>query len=236
MRLGITRSAKDLGDILERTQTKELRIVPLPLVTYTPVDFHLPNEMRPQASDWLIFTSPRGVDYFIGLLGTNGIQLSKGVKIGVVGARTAEAVKKYGFAVAFLPSIATSEILFEEFISQHPGFSGKVLYASASDISFDPEKLFCQAGINYLRLIVYHSQPAGLKVEVLSQFSGDDAILFTSPMAVKVFAQNHGVPIPRAIAIGIVTERAMKEQGWEVESVLTEPNIQRAVNEIGAAI
>lgn len=235
MKIGITRSAEELGKLLDESTARGFEIVPLPLINYKPIEYHLPKEMNIQTGDWLIFTSRRGVEYFIGENSKNAAFREKNSKIAAVGQSTAEAMRQYGFEVSFIPSRATGQILFNEFIARYRGFRGRIIYPSADNISFDPEKLFTFAKMNYYRLVVYTSEPVALSFNLISQFhNNDDAILFTSPLAVRIFAQEYGAPKTRAIAIGEVTENTMIENGWKVYSVLSEPNIQRAVAEVGA--
>src|SRR5258708_1842544 len=63
--------------------------------------------------DWVLFTSAKGVSYFMKVYESLGIDIRvlQQKKIAVVGSKTAEKVKEYGLQIDFMPTKYTTEQL-----------------------------------------------------------------------------------------------------------------------------
>jgi uroporphyrinogen-III synthase len=174
--------------------------------------------------DWVLFTSPTGVEFFAERMGVLSLPVPwlGRPSVAAVGAKTGAALQRLGIRVGFVPSAYTGRTLAE----QLPRGEGKNLLLLRADIG-DPEAaaILERDDFEVHDLSIYRTSVSGVKDESIEHKVVDaDAILFASPSSVEGFIKRLGPTAaksvmasrPLALCIGPVTERAARESGFEL--------------------
>jgi len=227
MRVGITRTEQQLGEIIEIAEKRDVKVVPLPLTEIQAIDFELPRGFNIGEDDWIIFTSANGVESFFKGMSRKPVRIPHSCRIAVVGKKTLHAVEEQGYDVSFVPSEPYGKTLFDVFIEQFGSDARKVMYARAETVQFDPEQQFGNAGIDYYPVVCYRSVFQTIDVTLVAGLTATDAILFTAPSAVNAYSMQFGQPIARPIAIGRTTAAEMEKLDWARVVVMAEPDIAK---------
>jgi uroporphyrinogen-III synthase len=172
--------------------------------------------------DWLVLTSPRAVSALAGV-GVFGSPPPPSLRVAVVGARTAEAVRECGWPVDLVPATAGAAGLVEAFRAAGVREGARVLFpASARARPELPEGLEAM-GARVRSIAAYEPVPKPL---VEADWTGPDgapdwdALTFTSPSAVD--ALTAGLPdrvlrplrcLPAGVQ-GPTTGAAVRAAGW----------------------
>ncbi|MDR3772155.1 MAG: uroporphyrinogen-III synthase [Terracidiphilus sp.] len=226
-RVLVTRSAHQAGRLSEGLGSLGAVPVEVPVLEIRPPESFEPLDAalkKLYSYDWLIVTSAntvralvqRGAAIGVGLYGLASL------KVAAVGEATAEAARKAGFAVAFVPESYVAESLVDGLANRARG--RKILLARAvvaRDVIPDALKA---AGaqvdvVDAYRNVMPEGAPELLR-KALAE--GIDAVTFTSSSSVTNLAGAAraawvawpftGVP---AISIGPITSRTLRELGWE---------------------
>jgi uroporphyrinogen-III synthase len=229
MRLGITRTAEQLSELMAVAQRRGVEIVPLPLTEIEYLNPRLPEGFKLDSQDWVIFTSGNCVDAFQRVVEQRAIKLPAKFQIAAVGKKTQEAVEEAGWTVDYLPSEPYGKLLFEQFIARHQSTKCRVIYARAEHVNLDPDVLFESAGIEYLPLVCYRTLSRKIDSKTIDGLTSADAILFTAPSAVRAFAEQFGKPRARVIAIGGTTAAQIEKLDWGKPSIMPEPDIEKVL-------
>ncbi|MDF1544983.1 MAG: uroporphyrinogen-III synthase [bacterium] len=225
MRIAVTRDEQNLVQLKQRAALSDIDIVPLPFLRTEPLDFELPKEVLLDQSSWLVFTSSQAVRLFFERLRKNSATLPYGVKIAVVGSKTAALVCEQGKTVDMIPTTAGSKGLFEELLKDHIQAHDTIVYARADRVSFDPELLLSNANVKYYPLICYRTIVERLDSEETEKLTPSDFILFTSPSTVRAYSDQFGLPIAKPIALGRSTAEQMSQLGWELFNEMKTANV-----------
>lgn len=226
-KLGITRSAEELADIIQQAPHTGITILPLELTQTRPLDFELPNQECLDQLDWALFTSARGVKIFFERLTDSKVTLRDKTRIATVGDKTALALGQFGFNVSFTPKVISSEGLFHEFQCASENKGAHALYVSAREPYFDPESLFADTSIKLSRLSVYETLRADCPPPAASNIAESDYILFTSPASVAAYQSFFGAPRASIITLGKSTAKKISEQGWPAPIIMAKPDISK---------
>ncbi|MEM6911701.1 MAG: uroporphyrinogen-III C-methyltransferase [Verrucomicrobiota bacterium] len=190
--------------------------------------------------DWLIFTSPNGVDRFFDLFFKiyHDARSLGGVRIAAMGPGTANAIRKYRFAVDLLPVEYVAEGLLEAF--KNEGVENlKMLWVKAEETR---EVLFeglSEQGAIIDRAIAYRTVPETQDVSGgMARFreEGADLITFTSSSTVEAFLALK-LPLPESLqiaSIGPITSKTLRQNGLYVDIEAREhtmPGLVRAIRE-----
>ncbi len=193
--------------------------------------------------DWVLFTSPNGVERFVAALSAVGRSTDTlgSRRIGVIGPGTREALERHGLEAWLVPAEYTAEGL------------GRALLAQAK-----PERVLIPRARVANPALPAMLEEAGVKVKVVEAYEtravtgeararlsetleeGVDAILLTSGSMVQALADALGERVqnlPARItvaAIGPVTEAAAGELGVRVDVVATEHTIQGLLDALAA--
>ncbi len=177
--------------------------------------------MQLEKYQWIIFTSANGVKYFHHLLAdTIGLTaIPQGIKIGVVGPKTALELKNYGRNADFTGSGGTAESLINELIEKKLVHNCNVLLP-LGNLAPDTAQLSLSEIANATRINVYRTVKSDISDNSpidLVKNNRYDLVLFTSPSGVRNFAETLGPrhldPQLRFACIGKVTESAAKKYG-----------------------
>ena len=120
VRVLVTRP-KEAGSVLSELLRRDgAEVIELPAIVTTPSSDNpaLAESIRllqQGAYDWLVFTSPRGVEVFFGrMLELADIRALGGVRVAAIGEGTRKALARYGVRADFLPSVYDAETLGRE--------------------------------------------------------------------------------------------------------------------------
>ena len=171
--------------------------------------------------DWLIFTSQSAVEAFKKKIKRNDFSVDLiPANIAAIGTRTAAALEEIGFSVQFIPTVFSADVFVKEFqpiendlrrllflrgTIAGPTISEELPFEVDEWTIYQTEKVVENVG----------------KLSELLQSEKDVAVLFASPSAVEIFAEEvvahtgwEGFTIG---AIGHVTERALIKEGASVD-------------------
>ncbi len=232
MRIAVTRDDTKLVGLKRRAALLDIEIMSLPFLRVEPLDFEFPADMQLEQANWLLFTSSQAVRLFFERLRKERVGLPYGVKIAVVGSKTAALVCEQGHTVDMIPSTTGSKALFEELLSSYAKENETIIYVRAENVSFDPEPLFDGKKVNYLPLICYKTTIEQVDSENAELLTPTDYILFTSPSTVRAYSDQFGLPQARSIALGATTSDQMKKLGWEVFSEMKTANIDTVLESL----
>lgn len=161
---------------------------------------------------WIVLTSPTGVEMLFRFLIENNIDLRgfSNIKFAVVGDATSKVLKEKGIIADFVPSKYNGETLGKELT---PYISGKVLIPRARIGSSNIIEIFNKNNIECDDIGIYETK---IIKQELSNIEEIDYIAFTSASTVKGFIQSVGninYEGIKGICIGEETEKVAKEYG-----------------------
>jgi uroporphyrinogen-III synthase len=174
--------------------------------------------------DWLILTSANTVKALAERASGFGIDLAPpaSLKIAAVGEATAEAARKAGLAITFVPEAYVAESLLEGLIGSAVG--KRILLARAAVARDVIPQALRDAGaqvdvVDAYRNAMPESAPEQLRLALMK---GIDAATFTSSSSVTHLAEAArlagiawpflGIP---AASIGPITSHTLRDLGWE---------------------
>ena len=190
----ITRAAAQSSQFSNRLQQEGATVIEMPALEIGPPSNwqELDDEIA-HLSDytWLILTSTNGVDYFFERLETQGkdARALAGVKIAVVGERTAQSLKQRFLQPDFIPPEFVADSLAEHF----PQMEGKVLFPRVETGGRDVlVKELTAKGAEVIEVAAYQSRcPVAIAPDVINalQRREVDIITFASSKTVQCFCQ-----------------------------------------------
>jgi uroporphyrinogen III methyltransferase / synthase len=243
-RVIVTRTRHQAGALTHELAQLGADVMELPTIRITPPrDLMAFGEMVQDCYkyDWIIFTSPNGVDAFFELF----YKLYKDArsigpaKIACIGPGTAEKVRKYHLAVDLMPEKYVAESLVEELASEgveHLTMMWVRAEGARDVVSTKLEK----AGAIVDQAIAYRTvpetednQPAMVRIKE----EGADVITFTSASTVDSFFEL-GMELPKGVkiaSIGPVTSAAIRKRKLKVDMEAEEhsiPGLVKAVQKL----
>ncbi len=116
----VTRSVGQSSQFSDRLQQEGANVIEMPTLEIGPPDnWEALDNAIAHLSDfnWLVLTSTNGVDYFFERLGTHSLDTRAlaGVKIAVVGEKTATSLKQQGLVADFIPPNFVADSMVEHF-------------------------------------------------------------------------------------------------------------------------
>lgn len=205
----VTRPETKASRLTKKLYNEGAEVVEIPTIETKPIESNLVKCIENlNEYQWIILTSPTGVEEFFKALIKNSIDIRKllGVKFAAVGSATKKAIGNKGIIVDFIPSKYNGETLAKELI---PHINGKVLIPRAKMGSNLLAKLLQESNVEYNDIPIYETN-------ILSQEINPkdfDYIAFTSASTVKGFVNSvkgdySGIS---AICIGHETESEAKK-------------------------
>ncbi|HEV2139358.1 MAG TPA: uroporphyrinogen-III synthase [Nitrososphaerales archaeon] len=219
MKVLVTRSHEGNAELIPKLKALGIETVSLDLLEFFPpedwaqVDDSL---SRLQSYDWILFTSPTGVRFFVRRMGFLGRALvwDGPPRVGAVGERTAAALRRQGVRVDFTPP----RFLTVELAKELPGPQGRVLLLRADVADREIADILKDRGFAAEDLTIYRTKRKSI---------GDTAPLLTvdlvvlgSPSAVEsLCAQLSPEDLLKIISkpaacIGPVTAEAARKRGF----------------------
>ena len=192
-----------------------------------------PLQIPEEDHDTVVFTSAVGVQSYCRWLLENGkdSRWFAGRKIAAIGSATAAALREFGLAADFVPSVFSGQVLGREMIATGlVGKDSRVLLLRTDLASRDVTDELDAAGIPYTDIPVYRTEILGAGGEKTQRAGGVEAkaggtddydwITFTSRSCVEGFLAGHkgesfvGRP---CLCIGEKTAEAAREASFDVE-------------------
>ncbi len=184
----VTRNRERQKDISDRINGLGGQAVSLPFINIEYTDFKMPDFSQYKA---ILFNSVNSVAGFMRKL--EDIRQLKDIKIGAVGEKTAEELRKYKIIPDFFPEEYTGKKLAEECVN-FTNENDKILFA-VSDISSVKEREYTELyNRRYERLIVYRTvKVIQEKQETEKCVADSDILMFLSSSAFEAFAETFGL-------------------------------------------
>ena len=224
-RIVVTRTRKQAGGLSKELAELGADVIELPTIRIEP-----PEDRREFAElvthaheyDWLIFTSPNGVEHFFdAFFATFPDARSLGnPRIACIGPGTVKKLNEYRFTCDLLPEEGkyVAEGLLEAFKKDHSVENETILWVKAAESRDVIGKELMEMGAILDECIAYRTvpeteDPTGAKARLAEE--GADMITFTSGSTVEHFF-DLGLDWPEgcvAGSIGPVTSKTLREKG-----------------------
>lgn len=190
--------------------------------------------------DWLIFSSPNGVDRFFKVFYKiyKDAREIGGCKIAAIGKGTAEKLKEYHLSVDLLPEKSVAESLAEAFEKMDSSIENlTMLWVRPEKARPVISERLGAAGVILDEAIAYRTVPATEDISgALERFrhEGADIITFTSSSSVEGFLKLK-LELPEQLkvaSIGPATTRTLKAAGLDVDIEAEEHNISGLIKAV----
>jgi uroporphyrinogen III methyltransferase/synthase len=225
-RIVVTRTRTQAGALTEQLRQLGADVIELPTIRIEP-----PTDLRAFAElvqdahgyDWIVFTSPNGVNAFFDLfykLYDDAREIG-GARIAAIGPATAQRVKEFRLHVDLQPEEFVAEALVREFQKEGGVENLRILIARAEKARDLLPKELSALGAIVDEGFAYRTVPetrddVGARRRLLEE--GADLITFTSSSTVENFLAL-GLPWPAGMqvaSIGPITSKTARDRGLEV--------------------
>lgn len=225
-RIAVTRTRKQAGELVGRLRELGADAYELPVIRIEPAPD--PGAFREAVEDahlydWLIFTSPNGVDAFFDLFYTiyQDARSLGPVRIAAIGPATAARVRAFRFAVDIQPEKYVAEEIITALQKETSVDNLKILLARAEGARDVLPKELTRLGAIVDEAVAYRTVPeTGDVAGGTARFRREaaDFVTFTSSSTAENF-HALGLPVPdsaRMISIGPVTSATMRGLGMKI--------------------
>lgn len=239
----ITRSASQAKNLVGLLEDQGAEVVEFPTIKISSLNEYKKLDLvieRLADYDWIIFTSPNGVDHFwrrMKMKGKDARSLCK-LKIGGIGPKTTANLENMGIMADFLPDEYSTEGIIKGI--ERFKIKGKKILLPRADIA--PSRLpngLRKLGARVEEVAVYETQlPEGQNFAALRNRLRNrkiDIIVFTSSSTVRNFVKLIGdidVEGARIACIGPMTASEAEKSGMKPDIVPQEYTIEGLVEEI----
>jgi uroporphyrinogen III methyltransferase/synthase len=243
-RIVVTRTRAQAGELSTRLAALGADVIELPTIRIEPpIDVRAFAELVVDVHtyDWLVFTSPNGVNAFFEVFYrayTDAREVG-GVKIAAIGPATASRVKEFRLLPDLQPKEFVTESLIEAFKEEGALDNQKVLIVRAEKTRDLLAGALAKQGAIVDEAVGYRTVPETIAtdrtgaIERLRQ-DGADMITFASSSAVENFAAlNLALPAGAKMAsMGPVTSRTLRRLGFSVDIEAPKTTIESFANAI----
>lgn len=227
-RILITRARHQAGQLAQLLQEQGAETVEIPAIEIVPpqsfdaLDAALQNL---NAYRWIIVTSTNGARAIGDRLGILGLEAAVFAQqqVAAIGAGTAETLREQGIPVALVPNAYVAESLLDALGQPEPGSRILIVRGEvARDIL--PVQLTARGAVVEIAEAYRNVVPDESALKIATLFAADslvDAATFTSSSTVSNFfhlldaAEITRPAGLKAVSIGPVTSRTLREHGWE---------------------
>lgn len=225
----VTRSAGQSSAFTALLQQQGATVLEMPTLAITPPSsWEALDQTIANLSDfdWLILTSTNGVDYFFERLRNQGKDARSlaGVKVAVVGQKTAASLQQHGIQPDFIPPNFVADSLVEHFPDRDRLSTLKLLFPRVETGGREVlVKELTAQGATVVEVPAYESGCAtAIEPEILAAIqSGQvDVVTFASSKTVKCFTQLVPVALPDSTmiaSIGPQTSATCRERFGRVD-------------------
>jgi uroporphyrinogen III methyltransferase / synthase len=241
-RIVVTRTRKQAGVLSNKLRELGADVLELPTIRIEP-----PTALREFAElvqaahsyDWIVFTSPNGVDAFFEMffkLYDDAREIG-GVRIAAIGPATAQRVRDFHLHVDLQPEEFVAEAVVREFAKQGNIENLRILLAHAEKARDVLPKKLSALGAIVDEALAYRTVPetrdlTGARRRLLDE--GADLITFTSSSTVENFLAL-GLPWPSGMklaSIGPITSKTARDAGLKVDMEARRHDVDGLVNAI----
>jgi uroporphyrinogen-III synthase len=216
-RVVVTRSSSQAGSLAGLLEAEGAIPVVVPLVEQVvePAAAAALRELRPEAFDWLVVTSPNGAEQYV------TAQSTAPAGVAAVGATTASALLSGGVTATLVPAQQSAAGLLAEF----PSGSGRVLLVQAVDAEPTMADGLRDRGWQVTVSAPYRTVPARPDARLQLAALSADAVLLRAWVA--VFGTS--TP-PIAVAIGPQTAAAAATLDLKISLVATDHSLRGLID------
>jgi len=226
-RIVVTRTRKQAGALTAQLRALGADVFELPTIRIEP-----PTDLREFAElvqdahqyDWIVFTSPNGVDAFFEIfykLYDDAREIG-GARIAAIGPATAQRVRDFRLHVDLQPEEFVAEVLVRQFQKQGGVENLRILLARAEKARDVLPKELSKLGAIVDEAFAYRTVPetrdiTGARRRFLEE--GADLITFTSSSTVENFL-DLGLPWPKGMqvaSIGPITSKTASDRGLKID-------------------
>ena len=241
-RILVTRPSAQADGFAKRLRSAGFEPIFFPVIEIRPIENNIALDralVKLGCYDWIVFTSVNAVDVLFERFSSILLEEGLGLKFAAIGPKTAEALQARGIDLDFVPD----EYVAESILPGLGDVRGKWVLLPRAEIARKalPEAIAEVGGIAH-EIAVYRTLPVQPDPEGLAALkSGVDWVTFTSPSTVQNFVetlrQQKMDPLqlagkPKIACIGPITERAAREEGFEVSVVGEEYTTDGLINAI----
>ncbi|HUL34305.1 MAG TPA: uroporphyrinogen-III synthase [Candidatus Eisenbacteria bacterium] len=245
-RVMVTRAAEQCGALVDALREAGAEAVVMPVVAFAAVE--RPKELDRWLTgaarlDWVFLTSQnavRALEERCAALGRSMAKSFGGVRVAAIGPATAEAAQAAGVSVDYTAQVHNGVALAGELAGE---VRGKRVFVPRSDKA-NPELIAALEanGAQVIAVVAYRTIAATTDSQSLQDVlaKGLDAALFFSPSAVhhlrEMLGEERFLELGRQavfVAIGPVTERALKEEGVERILLAADTTVAASIAELG---
>ncbi len=241
-RIVVTRTRKQAGALTSQLRALGADVIELPTIRIEP-----PTNLREfgesvahaHTYDWLVFTSPNGVDAFFEMFYRiyKDAREIGGVRIAAIGPATAARVREFRMAVDLQPEEYVAESVVAAFKKDGSIENLKILIARAETARDVLPKELTKLGAIVDIAMAYRTVPETDDVsggQARFREEGADMVTFTSSSTAENFMALK-LPLPAGLktaSIGPVTSKTMRELGLAVDMEAKQHDIQGLVSAI----
>jgi len=241
-RIVVTRTRKQAGALTNQLRALGADVFELPTIRIEP-----PTDLREFAElvqdahgyDWIVFTSPNGVDAFFEIfykLYDDAREIG-GAKIAAIGPATAQRVRDFRLHVDLQPEEFVAESIIREFQKQGGVENLRILLARAEKARDVLPRELSKLGAIVDEAFAYRTVPetrdvTGARRRLLEE--GADLITFTSSSTVENFLAL-GLPWPKGMkiaSIGPITSKTARDRGLKIDIEARRHDIEGLVEAI----
>jgi uroporphyrinogen III methyltransferase / synthase len=241
-RIVVTRTRKQAGTLTNQLRALGADVIEMPTIRIEPpTDLREFGELVQDAHmyDWIVFTSPNGVDAFFEIffkLYDDAREIG-GVKIAAIGPATAQRVREFHLHVDLQPEEFIAEAVVREFQKQGGVENLRILLARAEKARDVLPRELSKLGAIVDEAFAYRTVPetrdiTGARPRFLDE--GADLITFTSSSTVENFLAL-GLPWPKgmqAASIGPITSKTARDRGLKIDIEARRHDIEGLVEAI----
>ena len=250
-RVVVTRTRTQIGGVSRQLRDLGADVLEIPTIKIGPSvgdDLKGFAEMVQGAHtyDWLIFTSPNGVDYFFEMFFKlfDDIRAIGGARIASIGPGTTAKLKEHGLTVDLVPEKSVAEGLADAFEKEIGSLENLTMFWARAEGARDVlSQRLNDAGVMLDEGIAYRTVPETADpTGAVARFEeeGADIITFTSSSTVDCFF-DMGLELPEGIqiaSIGPITSDTIRNRGLNVDieaEVHNIPGLVDAVRKLAGA-
>lgn len=237
----VTRTRKKAGVLSESLRRLGADVWELPVIKQEP-----PKDLESfgrlvadaHAYDWIIFTSPNGVDAFFEMFYRiyEDAREIGGVRITAIGPATSARVREFRLKVDLQPKEYVAEAVVEELEKEGSVDNLRILLVRPEVARDVIGKRLTQLGAIVDEAVAYRTVPEDPELAAMERFrtDGPDLVTFTSSSTVENFAALK-LPIPKGVkmaSIGPVTSKTMRDLGLRVDIEADEHDIKGLVQAV----
>lgn len=222
-RVIITREAERTRPWADSLRQKGIPVLEMPLLRFVPLEIE-PSLLK-QEFDWILLTSPQGVEAFLAA----GFQVGS-ARLGTLGPGTAQALKDAGCQDNLGISAKDGKELATAFVALAPEGS-RVLLPGSKRRGPDVEDILTEAGYQVTAAPLYDTVAISPDKLPDVPFAEGDVVFFCSPSTVRAFCEKWDAR-PEGVAIGEITAAVMRQEDFATR-VAEFPNLEAMIQAAG---